>query len=94
MIEWLEKHQLPCIYKHFLGFECPTCGFQRALIYLLKGDLISSLQTYPALIPTLFLFILLFSYLLIKKPNWQFVKRFVVFDLALIVISYTIRIIK
>jgi hypothetical protein len=93
MIEWLEQHQIPCIYKHFLGIECPTCGFQRAFIFLLKGDLISSLQTYPALIPTLFLFLLILSWLLIKKPGWLIVKRFALFDLALIFISYLIRII-
>lgn len=91
MLEWLENHQIPCIYKSFLGIECPTCGFQRALILLLKGDWLNSLKVYPALIPTLILFLLLLSRLLIREPGWSFIKRFILADLALIFISYFIR---
>ncbi len=92
MIDWLEKHQLPCIYHQLLGFECPTCGLQRAFILLLKGQFLESLKTYPALIPTLILIVLILSWLTFHKPGWQFVKRFIQFDLALIFISYFIKI--
>ncbi|MCD4729935.1 MAG: DUF2752 domain-containing protein, partial [Bacteroidales bacterium] len=55
IIHWLETHQLPCFYKHFLGIDCPGCGMQTAFILLLKGRFIESIIAYPALIPTLFL---------------------------------------
>ena len=93
MMEWLESHQIPCIYKNILGFECPTCGFQRALILLLKGEWVGSLKVYPALIPTLILLLLLLSWGLFRKPGWIFIKRFIQADLALIFISYFIRLI-
>lgn len=33
------------------GFDCFGCGIQRATLALLKGNLMSSLEFYPALIP-------------------------------------------
>ena len=93
MLDWLESHQIPCIYKSILGFECPTCGFQRALILLLKGDLLRSLRVYPALIPTLVLIFLLVMWYIFRKPGWPFLKRFLQFDLALIFVTWLIRLI-
>jgi hypothetical protein len=91
MIDWLERHQAPCIYKHFLGIDCPTCGFQTAFILLLKGNLIDSLKLYPALIPTLILISLLISNFLFRKPGWKIVKWFAITDLAVIFGSYFIK---
>ena len=36
---WLERHQLPCLVKDTFGIECPGCGFQTAVLLLLKGEL-------------------------------------------------------
>jgi len=94
MLEWLESHQIPCIYKSILGIECPTCGFQRAFILLLKGDLAKSLLVYPALIPTLVLIVILISWLVFRKPRWSLVKRFIQIDLALIFITYIFRLVS
>jgi len=59
LIEWLEEHMLPCIYKKYLGFDCPGCGIQRSLISLLKGDFAESFELYPPLIFVLLLLIVL-----------------------------------
>jgi hypothetical protein len=88
MLDWLEKHQLPCFYHQVLHVECPMCGFQRALILLLKGDLVGSIVLFPALIPTILLFILLLSWMVFRKPCWKIIKLFLQFDLALIMMSY------
>ena len=61
IIPFLESKMLPCTTKSWLGFDCPGCGIQRAFIALLKGDLLVSLQLYPALIPLLLFFSLLTS---------------------------------
>ncbi len=53
MLEWLETHQLSCWIRTYLGVHCPGCGFQTALLLLLKGNVKTSIQTYPALIPIL-----------------------------------------
>ena len=48
---WLERHQLPCLVKDTFGIECPGCGFQTAVLLLLKGELWESVKIYPGLIP-------------------------------------------
>ena len=50
-LAWLEEHQLPCLLKGVFGIECPGCGFQTAVLLLLKGELWESVKTYPGLIP-------------------------------------------
>jgi hypothetical protein len=52
-IEWLEHHMLSCPSKQLFHLECPGCGIQRSFIALLKGDVFTSLQLYPALLPIL-----------------------------------------
>jgi hypothetical protein len=75
IIEWLESHQMPCLYKKFLGVECPGCGMQTALIELLKGNVIESIKIYPALIPTLFLVFFLILHLIFKFKKGAFVLK-------------------
>ena len=68
-VDWLEKRQMPCFYKLLLGVECPGCGMQRAFIALLRGDLLTSLQLYPALIPTIIMMIFLAVHIMFKLKN-------------------------
>lgn len=66
MIDWLEHNLLTCFFKSHFGIDCPGCGFQRAFIALLKGDVLQSLHLHAALIPFLLtLFVLILQ--LIKK---------------------------
>ncbi|MGQ1910420.1 DUF2752 domain-containing protein [Marinifilum sp. RC60d5] len=58
-IKWLENVQIPCSFQKYFGIECPGCGFQSALIALLKGNIYESIQLYPALLPILSFIILL-----------------------------------
>lgn len=79
MTGWLEQHAIPCFFKSTFGMECPGCGMQRALIALLKGDILLSLQSHPALIPLILTTGLLAVQLKIKHPNggkwvmWSFI---------------------
>lgn len=50
-MHWLEQHQFPCLFQSYFGLACPGCGFQRALLLLLNGDISASILRYPALIP-------------------------------------------
>ncbi len=80
---------LPCAYKSVLGFDCPICGFQRALLLLFKGKLMESLITYPPLLPILFLIILfvlhLFNNQLVKR---RFLNYFSAIVLVIIALNY------
>lgn len=53
----VENFMLPCLTKKFLGFDCPGCGLQRSLAFLIQGDFVASIKMYPALFPMLLLFI-------------------------------------
>ncbi|WP_282075776.1 DUF2752 domain-containing protein [Maribacter aquivivus] len=47
---------LPCFTKQLLGVDCPGCGLQRSLLFLIKGEFISAFLMYPAIYPMLLLF--------------------------------------
>ncbi len=53
----VEDYMLPCLTKHFLGFDCPGCGLQRSVAFLLQGDFIAAFKMYPAIYPMLLLFL-------------------------------------
>ena len=55
-VQWLKAHMLICPSVKYWNMQCPGCGMQRSMIALLEGDLFSSLQLYPALIPLITLF--------------------------------------
>lgn len=44
-------HLLPCAWKQLLGISCPFCGFQRAVLLLCKGEVLSSVLMFPPLFP-------------------------------------------
>lgn len=88
-IQWLEKHQGACMYKKFLGIECPGCGMQRSLIALLKGNLCESLQLFPALIPLLLMFVFLTLHLKFQfKHGARILIFWFVINTIIIIVSY------
>ena len=50
---------LPCINKQLFGFNCLGCGFQRSILFLLKGQFTVAFKMYPAI----YLIILTFAFL-------------------------------
>ncbi len=92
VINWLEQHSMPCMYKKILGVECPGCGMQRSFIELLKGNFIESFKIYPALIPTFVLVVFLILHLIFKfKKGAIILKILFIFVLLLMVFNYTIK---
>jgi len=69
MIEFLKKNMFDCFWVKFFGVECPGCGLQRSIIFLLEGDLKNSLITCPALIPAIILIFYLILHLIFKFKN-------------------------
>ncbi|WP_373517607.1 DUF2752 domain-containing protein [Pricia sp.] len=59
----VEDYMLPCLTRQFLGFDCPGCGLQRSVTFLLQGDFVAAFKMYPAIYPML----LLFSFIVIKR---------------------------
>lgn len=69
IIDWLQKHMIPCFSKKYLGIECPGCGLQRSFIALFKGNIVESLKFNASLIPMILLFTFLVIHLLFKLKN-------------------------
>ncbi|MBR3947104.1 MAG: DUF2752 domain-containing protein [Bacteroidales bacterium] len=91
-LDWLEHHLLPCPTKHFLGIECPGCGMQRAIIELLRGNLVDSIKLYPPLIPMLLMLVVLVINLKVNSAVWQKVlKYFFIANVAIILINYIFK---
>ena len=94
LIQWLENHQFPCFYKKYLGIDCPGCGMQRAFIELLKGNIIESIKTYPALIPMIIMFVFLFLHIKYKfKKGASYLTIMFIFTSVIILLSYIFKLI-
>ena len=94
-VKWIEDHLLTCPSKHYFHIDCPGCGLQRSILSLFEGDLIKSLQLYPATIPILFCFI--FTALHLKfnfKHGAEIIKWSYILSIAIIFISYFYKMYK
>jgi len=93
LIEWLKHHLLTCPSKYFFHIDCPGCGFQRSIIALIEGDLIKSLQLYPATIPILSCLIFTVLHLKFKfKFGPEIIKWTYILSSIIIIISYLYKI--
>lgn len=92
-IPWLQKHLIPCPFKYLTGLDCPGCGFQRALIFLLKGEFHKSFIQYPPTIPLLifFTFMLVESQLKFDKKDLLKKALFIITG-YIVIISFGIKI--
>lgn len=67
----IEDYMLPCLNKQLFGIDCPGCGMQRSLLYLIKGEFTEAFHMYPPifiLIPFV-LFTILNQFLKFKYSN-------------------------
>ncbi|MEI6764430.1 MAG: DUF2752 domain-containing protein [Bacteroidota bacterium] len=94
LINWLEHHQRPCLYKKYLGIECPGCGLQTSFIELLKGNLSQSFRAYPALLPLIVLCIYGLIYVIFKFKKGDIILIIIaIFTGALMIGSYLTRLV-
>ncbi|MFM7857330.1 MAG: DUF2752 domain-containing protein, partial [Flammeovirgaceae bacterium] len=80
---------IPCSWKESFGIDCMTCGFQRGFHYLIHGELIESIVTFPATIPLIITFTLLLLHLTFGFNNGaKWLLRFFSFSAALVLFNY------
>lgn len=67
----IDNYMLPCFTKKLWGIDCPGCGLQRAIVFLLKGEFGAAFEMYPAIYPMLLLlgFITLDKFFRFKFSN-------------------------
>lgn len=93
LIDYYENNMPSCFYHKYLGIECPGCGFQRSLVYLLKGDVISSLKTFPALIPIIVMLGYLVLHLIFKyEKGHKVLLTLFILNTIIIVTNYILKI--
>ena len=85
----MEEYMIPCMNKSLFGVECPGCGTQRAINFILNGDFAAAFHIFPAIYTTLLLFSLLGLHFIDKSRNYQ--KIIIVMAIAnglIMIISY------
>ncbi|MBI1838040.1 MAG: DUF2752 domain-containing protein [Flavobacteriia bacterium] len=86
---------IACSWKENLGIECLTCGFQRSFFLLMDGNIIESIQMFPATIPFLASFLLVAIHLIFKLKNGaKIILGTYITAVTIMVISYVIKIIN
>ncbi len=63
VILFVNKIEIPCMFKSIFGFSCPTCGMTRAIKEIFKANLLGALK-YNVLSVFIFCFIII-SYIFI-----------------------------
>ena len=90
--QWLEKNSQPCFYKKNFGFECPGCGFQRAFIELIHGNIWASIKLYPALLPLILMFLVLLFHMKFRlKHGAQIIKYLFICSVVLIIGNFIFK---
>ncbi|MDD4150789.1 MAG: DUF2752 domain-containing protein [Bacteroidales bacterium] len=89
MIIDVERYMLPCPVKQVTGLPCPGCGMQRAIIELIRGNIIESIISYPALIPLIIMLCILILHFKFEfKHGAAILKYFFIFNAIIISINY------
>lgn len=83
---------LPCLNKMLFGVECLGCGFQRAVVFLVKGEFAAAFFMYPAVYSLLILvFFLLFNFFITFKNARLIKMTLIILNVLIIVTSYIIK---
>lgn len=88
----LEEYMLPCFSKQILGFDCPGCGLQRSVVFLLQGEFLEAFKIYPAIYPIVFLsgFLILNKLFMIKYAN-KVIVTLMILSVASILTNYILK---
>ena len=88
----LEDYMLPCLNKKLFGLDCLGCGFQRSLLYVIKGDFIAAFNVYPAIYTLILMAIFLILNLKFKfKSGKKIIIIFTIINVLIIITSYFIK---
>ena len=91
MIEFLENNLLSCSWKS-VGLECMGCGFQRALIHLLKGEFYEAFVMYPAIYTLMLMGLLLLLHLKFQFSfGARLLKMLFILNVLIIVTNYILK---
>ncbi|MFO7721818.1 MAG: DUF2752 domain-containing protein [Bacteroidales bacterium] len=91
---WLEHNAMACYYQKYLGVQCPGCGMQRSMAELLRGNLASSIELFPALIPVIFMVAFLVAHIIFRFRNGAAILKYTfIGNAGIIMTTWVIRMI-
>jgi len=92
-ISFLEDNMLSCQWKS-MGMECMGCGFQRSVIFLLKGDFTNAFMSYPAIYSLILLVAMLGLHLKFNfSQGHKILLWLFIFNLIIIIGNYILKLI-
>lgn len=89
----MEEYMIPCVNKSLFGVDCLGCGTQRALVMILRGDLVAAFQMFPAIYTTLLLFGFIGMHFIDKSRNYhKAIVALAIVNASIMIISYIYKI--
>lgn len=86
---------LPCLNKKIFGFDCLGCGLQRAGALLIRGEFVEAFYMYPAIYTLIPLFLVIGLNFFFKfKHASKIINTLAILTVAIIIVSFTIKIIN
>lgn len=74
------------------GIDCPGCGFQRSILFVMTGDFIKAFHSYPAIFTIILLFLVLIISSVFKwKKRRKVLLSLVYVNAIVIIVSYCIK---
>ncbi len=88
----LEDLMLPCLTKKYFGVDCPGCGLQRSIAFLIKGDFSAAWDMYPAIFTIIPLvgFFVASQFVKIKYVN-KIILSLLIMSIILILTNYILK---
>lgn len=88
----MEERMLPCMNKQLFGIECPGCGTQRAIAFLLEGEFYEAFKIFPAIYTLVFFFAFLLLHFIDRKRNYsKWIATLAVINGLIMILSYLIK---
>ncbi|MGJ8685409.1 MAG: DUF2752 domain-containing protein [Nonlabens sp.] len=89
-----DSWMLPCMSKKLTGADCPGCGIQRSIAFLLKGEFSEAFFMYPGIYPLIFLLVFLTFDWFFKIKHGETIKLVLaVLTLGTVVTNFIIKLI-
>ncbi|MDX1327365.1 MAG: DUF2752 domain-containing protein [Arenibacter sp.] len=86
---------LPCLNKQIFGIDCPGCGIQRAISFILNGDFVAAFYMFPAIYTIILLIAFLGLSLFIDIKNSFKIKLYLLYlNAGIIIVSYILKMLQ
>lgn len=84
---------LPCMNKWMFGIDCPGCGMQRSIAFLLKGQFADAFFIFPAIYTSILFAAFIVLHLIDRSRNYtKTIIGLAVLNAAIMIFAYFYKI--